>query len=153
MFYLKIFTIKGGERGGKREKGFCSMSGGFQGALPELLALQPSGCAKPSLGHDLFCGSALGQTKRISPAPPGLQCSCHLFHAAVVFKKYQPFLKFQVFLNFEVLFAPNRILIHLQEDFMWISSCADWISYSFLFYGGILCPPVFFLLWPWDFIS
>lgn len=97
MFYLKIFTIKGGERGGKREQGFCCMSGGFQGALPELLASQPSGCAEPSPGHDLSHASALGQTKRIIPGSPCLQCSCHLFHAAVVFKKYQPFLKFQIF--------------------------------------------------------
>lgn len=43
MFYLKIFNLKGGERGGKREKGFCCMLGGFQGALVELLASQPNG--------------------------------------------------------------------------------------------------------------
>lgn len=100
MFYLKFFTIKGGERGGKREIVFCSMLGGFQGALPELLASQPSGCTKPSAGHDLFCGSPLEQTKRSAPpALPHLQCSCHLFHVAAVFKKYQPFLKVQIFLK------------------------------------------------------
>lgn len=46
---------------GRREKKSSVVSKvGFQGALPELLAAQPHGCAKPGPGHDLHCGSALG---------------------------------------------------------------------------------------------